>query len=132
MLRIINQCTASKLELRFKSRIENITKLSFYKIRPKWLINPKTNRALELDMYNYNLKLAIEYNGPQHYVYPNRYHKNIDEFYLQLDRDQIKVKLCNQYYIKLITIRCNYNLDNEIDQFYEQINDLNIILPIFK
>lgn len=74
--------TASKMELRFKYKIESITNLSFIKVRPNWLINPKTNRRLELDMYNYHNKLAIEYNGLQHYIYPNYYHKSINDFKL--------------------------------------------------
>jgi len=118
--------TASKLELRFKYRIESLTRLSFIKVRPYWLINPKTNRRLELDMYNDPNKLAIEYNGPQHYVYPNYYHKNIKEFKDQLERDKLKESLCAKNNINLVIIKSNNDLNHEIDQFYDQIMNLKI------
>ena len=118
--------TSSKLELRFKSKLESITKLSFVKVRPHWLINPKTNRRLELDMYNDLKKIAIEYNGHQHYVYPNYYHKSIKEFNAQLERDDLKALLCLKNNVNLITIKSNANINNEIDQFYNQMKLYNI------
>ena len=48
----------------------------FPKVRPTFLRNPKTNRCLELDGYNKKLKLAFEYDGYQHYIYPNKFHKS--------------------------------------------------------
>lgn len=39
------------------------------KLSPDWLIYSKTNCKLELDCYNEELKLAIDYNGEQHYNY---------------------------------------------------------------
>jgi len=35
--------------------------------RPKWLINPETNKILEYDFYIPVLKLAFEIQGPTHY-----------------------------------------------------------------
>lgn len=76
----------------------------FVKARPAWLINPRTNHALELDGYNEELKLAFEYNGPQHYQYPNRYHRSETEWLEQKYRDLVKRQICNQRGVYLITI----------------------------
>jgi len=36
-------------------------------LRPDWLKNPKTGRNLEIDIYFPKHKIAVEYNGKQHY-----------------------------------------------------------------
>lgn len=76
----------------------------FIKVRPKWLKNPLTGKLLELDGYNEKLKLAFEYNGYQHYIYPNKYHKTRDEFIAQKQRDIIKIELCDKQGVFLMTI----------------------------
>jgi hypothetical protein len=76
----------------------------FDKVRPKWLKNPKTNRSLELDLYNCELKIAIEYNGRQHYEYVKRFHHNEEEFADQLKRDLIKRQVCEARNINLICV----------------------------
>jgi len=76
----------------------------FKKIRPNWLVNPKTGRKMELDGYNQDLKIAIEYNGKQHYVFPNGFHKTIEEFEKQKERDLLKLDLCDKNGVYLITV----------------------------
>lgn len=71
---------------------------------PRWLINPYTGHKLELDGYNEELGLAFEYNGEQHYVYPNKYHKTKEDFEHQKRRDLVKFELCNLYGVYLIVI----------------------------
>lgn len=73
----------------------------FKKIRPQWLLNKK---AMELDLYCDELKLAIEYNGEQHYRFNKMFHKNLTDFHDQLARDELKAKLCKQRGIRLITV----------------------------
>ncbi len=72
--------------------------------RPEFLKNPKTNRCLELDAYDEQTKVAIEYNGEQHYVFPNCYHKTRKDFDGQLERDILKEKLCRENNIRLISV----------------------------
>jgi hypothetical protein len=76
----------------------------FKSCRPDFLINPKTGRRMELDGYCPQLKMAFEYNGQQHYVYPNSWHKTQQEFEDQLFRDALKKRLCENEGIYLITI----------------------------
>lgn len=72
--------------------------------RPAFLKNPKTNRCLELDVFDEQTKIAIEYNGQQHYIFPNCYHKTRKDFDSQVERDVLKEKLCREYNIKLIIV----------------------------
>lgn len=76
----------------------------FTKVKPKWLRNPKTGRCLELDGFCPELMLALEYNGIQHYRWPNYFHKTREEFTAQRERDQIKVEKCIENNICLIRI----------------------------
>ena len=76
----------------------------FLKVRPSCLRNPKTNRCLELDVYSDQLKLAIEYNGIQHYQWPNFCIVTLDDFNEQRYRDFLKIDLCLKNNIKLICV----------------------------
>lgn len=76
----------------------------FPSTRPDWLINPKTGKSLELDGYCEELKLAFEYNGEQHYIYPNKFHKSVREFLDYKRRDIIKRKLCDLHGVYLLVI----------------------------
>ena len=76
----------------------------FKKCRPNWLKNPETGRNLELDFINEELRLAIEYNGIQHYVFPNCFHHTKDKFIGQVRRDQFKRKRCDEMSVYLITV----------------------------
>ena len=76
----------------------------FIKTRPSWLRNPRTGRACELDFFCDELKLAVEVQGMQHYVYPNSWHKNRTEFEEQVYRDRLKEDLCKQAGITLVHV----------------------------
>lgn len=83
--------------------IQYITGKKFIKVRPNWLKNPSTGRNLELDCYSSDLKIALEYNGSQHYEY-HKFHKNKDAFYKQIYRDKVKKQLCIKNGISLIMV----------------------------
>lgn len=80
---------------------EEIFGLPFKRVRPDWLLNPETNRVMELDGYNSQLKIAFEYQGIHHFsdFYRGRETKGVRR------RDIIKRKICNQHKIKLFVIR---------------------------
>ncbi len=76
--------------------------------KPDWMKNPRTGINLELDCYNDDMKIAIEYNGIHHYQYPNwttkKYKTGKDEFAKQVQRDLLKPELCDEQGVWLITI----------------------------
>ena len=84
--------------------------------RPDCLRNPKTGRCLEYDGYDPVTHVAIDYNGPQHYEWPNRYHQTEQEFKDQLARDALKLNLSEKAGITLICIP--YTVDCPIKNVY--------------
>lgn len=84
--------------------MEKIYGVPFVSERPTWLKNPNTGRALELDCYNSELKIAVEYNGRQHYEWPNFTNQDKVSFHKQLDRDNLKKKICFEHGIYLIIV----------------------------
>jgi len=59
----------------------------FVKVRPKFL------ECLELDGYYEELKMAFEYDGEQHFKFPNRFHNSQDAFE-KLQADDVKKRFC--------------------------------------
>jgi len=85
--------------------MQELTGKPFQKHRPDFLKNPITGSCLELDLYNAELKLAVEYNGKQHYEYNEYMHQGSrDKFRNQQYRDYIKTQLCRENGIYLITV----------------------------
>lgn len=87
--------------------MEKIYGVPFKKVKPSWLKNVETGKNLELDCYNDELKIAVEYNGEQHYKFPNYFHKEYDDFINQLRRDRLKSDLCAHNGIYLIIVPYN-------------------------
>lgn len=100
----------SKGEQICRETMERIYGVPFINTRPKWLKNPNTNRNLELDCYNEKLKLAVEYNGVQHYKWCSFAKQNYTDFREQVRRDRIKVELCEQNGVYLIVVPYNVAL----------------------
>jgi len=78
----------------------------FLKARPDFLRNPVTGNTfnLELDCFDESLKLAVEYNGRQHYDFIPYFHKNNDRFLNQKYRDDMKRRICKEMDITLIEV----------------------------
>ena len=110
----------SKGEALCKQVIEEIYNAPFYCVRPDFLKNPETGRNLELDLYNDFYKIAVEFQGQQHHIYPNSFHKTRDEFINQVRRDEYKRKTCDEHNIYLITVPHNVKLEySEIKKYIE-------------
>ena len=72
---------------------EHIFQANFKKIRPDFLPSPDSDKNLELDGYNKELRIAFEYNGS--YWHSSQKAKR---------RDALKVKLTQEQGIKLIVV----------------------------
>lgn len=59
---------------------------------------------LEIDLYNEDFKLGVEYQGQQHYLYNKHFHTNPEGFNRSLKRDDFKRKKCHQNGVHLIEV----------------------------
>lgn len=87
-----------------RETLENHYGVPFKNVRPSWLKNPETKRNLELDCYNEELGIAVEYNGVQHYEWPNFTRQTREEFLGQVRRDNFKVMRCNKMGVYLVSV----------------------------
>ena len=58
----------------------------------------------EFDGYNEEHRVAFEYHGYQHYIYPNHFHKSEDIFKDAQQRDKDKEQYCKDNNIRLLVI----------------------------
>lgn len=87
--------------------LERIYGVKFVSTWPDWLRNPETGETLELDCYNDDLKIAVEYNGEQHYKWPNFTKQSYVQFINQIRRDELKRQVCDRNDVYLITVPYN-------------------------
>ncbi len=88
---------------------------------PEWLLNPETGETMELDCYNDELKIAVEYNGEQHYKFPNFTGQSYAEFINQVRRDELKYNLCTNNGVYLISVPYTVHHDNIPDYIVSQL-----------
>lgn len=80
----------------------------------KWDVTyDNSNRKIELDIFIPELKLAIEYNGEQHYHLHEHFHRSEDVFLKQQERDIEKKRKCKEYNIKLYVIKYDEEITKE-------------------
>ena len=84
--------------------LEDVYERKFPSTRPDFLKNPESGCNLELDGYCEELQIGFEYNGIQHYIYPNWAHRDKLSFDKQVRRDQYKIEACDQSGVYLISI----------------------------
>jgi hypothetical protein len=115
----------SKLEDQVKTMLMEITPgRAWISIRPNWLKNPRTGRNMELDLYNDELKIAVEVQGQQHYEYCPKWHPGgLKDFEDLKYRDEMKEYLCASRGVRLIKVPYTlYGKREKMHQFlYEQI-----------
>lgn len=96
--------TYDKTEKMCRKILERHFNAEFPSARPDFLKSPVTKKNLELDCYNPDLKIALEYNGKQHYTYTPHFHRSKKDFYSQVHRDDWKRNKCKELGIKLIEV----------------------------
>jgi len=95
----------NKREAICRKIMEELFHSPFPTIRPSFLKYPLTGRNLELDCYNPRLRIALEYQGEQHYNYmPRIFHNSHEDFIGQQNRDNFKYHRCIQLGIKLVRV----------------------------
>ena len=99
-------------EENFRKIVKNIFHERFPNITPSWLTNHKTGFLPKLDRYFQSLKFEFEYDGIQHYEYPNPFHKNNR----QLDK-------CKIYGETLIRIKYFENIESCIREEFKKIRE---------
>ncbi len=88
--------------------LESLFEMSFSSNYPDYLSysdkkgGKKTN--LEIDLYNGDLELGLEYQGKQHYVYTKYFHKDYPGFERSCKRDDFKRKMCHKHDLFLIEV----------------------------
>jgi len=95
----------------------------FTKVRPLWLGN------LEFDCYNEELRIAVEYQGIQHYEYTPIFHRNgPEDFVAQQVRDNRKRCLAFNQFIVLLEIPYTVRHEDIRAKVYEMILDLRCVV----
>lgn len=85
--------------------LELIYNKPFPKQRPDFLKNNIiSNNNLELDCFNQEVGVGLEYNGRQHYEFTPKFHKTRDSFHNLKYRDDLKKRLCKRFNVLLITV----------------------------
>ena len=103
----------SRGEIECKRVLEKMFRKPFVKERPNFLHNPVTGGSnnLEIDCFNRELRLGVEYNGRQHYEYTPFFHKNKEAFQNQKYRDEMKRVKCKENGIILIEVPYTVEID---------------------
>ena len=97
--------------------MKKIFNKDFIKYKHSLLRNNKNNYPLELDCYNEELKINIEYDGKQHYEFPNKFHKTKQEFKNSQQNDRIKDQWCKDNNILQIRVSYKYDTKEEIETY---------------
>lgn len=118
----------SKGETECRRSIEKILEKPFSKARPDFLKNEVTGGIynMELDCYNPELKIAVEYNGQQHYKFIPYFHRNKDRFINQRYRDVLKRKLCEENRVKLIEVPYTVPLPQIEEYLRKKLYEFNL------
>lgn len=113
-------CTEGESEIICRGFFERIFNAKFPKTRLKWLVNPLTGGQMHFDGYSKELNLAFEFNGPQHYMFYPKYHREDHDLEKQQARDKIKAELCLKNGIILIVVPHTLNYDEFQDYIIEE------------
>lgn len=100
-----DQSPSGSGEKRCRDFLRRMTGIEFRRVRPAWLRNPRTGRALELDMFTPTPRpIAFEFDGEQHERYNRFYHSTVRAFEDSQARDRTKDRLCAEHGVELVRI----------------------------
>ena len=116
-----------KHETRCRIIMENLFRAPFVSVRPDFLKYDKTGKNLELDMFNSDLMIALEYDGVHHRKFTEFFHKSELDFIEQQERDKFKEDKCKELGITLIRVPDTVKYEDLEDYIKEELDKRNII-----
>lgn len=119
----------SRGEIECRRVLEKIFRKPFNSSRPNFLRNPVTGNKhnLEIDCFNPQLRLGVEYNGAQHYKYIPYFHKNKEAFRNQMYRDDMKRRMCKDNGVNLIEVPYTVKIQDIETFLVHKLQKLNYI-----
>ena len=103
----------SKGQLKTALLISDLLGGASYEMEVTWDWLRNTSHAnMYLDIYFPKYKLGVEFQGQQHYKFPNFFHKTKAEFNAAKKRDKLKEELLKQNDIKYIQWRYNESFND--------------------
>jgi len=121
-------CSEGMSERISRKIFEAIFNEKFPKSRPEWLVNNRGNQ-MELDGYNEKLGVAFEYQGAQHSMYSDHFHKSIEDFKRRQADDKMKIELCEKNGVTLIQIPHTIKPDQIQNNITQQCRKQNVNMP---
>ncbi|QYB17365.1 hypothetical protein PV-S19_0001 [Pacmanvirus S19] len=110
-------------EKEFGKILHDVFNIPFTKVRPFWLVNPKTGKNLEIDFYNEEYKLGFEYQELHHFQ-PTK-HRNLKQ---TQKYDKMKAIRCEMLGIKLFQIIEN----DDADAIRDSISEITLAIEFKK
>lgn len=107
-------------EARCRELLERWFGRPFPKVRPDWLVNPETGHRLELDCFNEELRLAVEYDGIQHSVFVPHFHASEAAFAAQQERDRVKERVCAERGVALVRVPYTHHTAERLEPFLRE------------
>ena len=115
-----------KHETRCRIIMENLFRSPFVSVRPDFLKYDKTGKNLELDMFNSDLMIALEYDGIHHRKFTEFFHKSEQDFIEQQERDKYKEEKCKELGITLIRVPDTVKYEDLEDYIKGELDKNNI------
>lgn len=94
-----------------ESKIVDILNKEHIKFEREYIFNDLRHGAYRFDFYLPRRKIAIEFQGQQHYIFTPHFHKTKTDFKKSQERDRRKISYCLAHNIKLYCIPY-WELDN--------------------
>jgi len=108
---------------------KKFSKISLSKIIPKYSGRMHLDGYAEIQIMKKIFRLGFEYNGIQHYKFPNFFHKNYQEFLRQIQTDKVKKTLCENNKILLIIVPYKVIYNQMLDfiiKAFERISNIKL------
>jgi len=96
------ECSTGRGERQVRVAFEYIFNAKFPRVKPTWLLNSR-GRKMELDGYNFKLKVAFEHQGEQHFE-DNFFNLSKGSLKQRRQDDALKRSLCRKCGVSLLSI----------------------------